>query len=137
MRNIDFKDTDKKLKIKIYDIEFEININKLEKINKDEINDDSDINKILDEILGNGACDKLNKKREENGYDKLDNGNGLAIFSAIMAEYVKYAMKPINEIFDEYENIENKTNQYMNREQRRNYNRKNKRNYNRNNKRYY
>ena len=59
MRNIDFKDTDKKLKIKIYDIEFEININKLEKINKDEINDVSDINKILVEILGNGACDKL------------------------------------------------------------------------------
>lgn len=135
MRNINFEDTDKKLKIKIYDIEFEINITELEKINKDEVNDSSDMNKILDNILGKGSCDKLNEKRKENGYEEMDNGNCLAIFSVIMAEYIKYAMAPINNVFNEYEKIENKTNFYMNREQRRNHNR-NKRNYN-GNKRYY
>lgn len=135
MRNIDFKDTDKKLEISIYDEKFEVNINKLEKINKDEINDESDLNKILDEILGNGACDRLNKKRKEAGYSELDNGNGLAIFSAIIEEYVRFAMTPVNNIFNEYEKVENKTNQYMNRNQRRNYNRNNRNG--RNNKRYY
>lgn len=135
MRNIDFKDTDKKLEISIYDEKFEVNINKLEEINKDEINDESDLNKILDEVLGNGACDRLNKKRKEAGYSELDNGNGLAIFSAIIEEYVRFAMTPVNNIFNEYEKVENKTNQYMNRNQRRNYNRNNRNG--RNNKRYY
>ena len=127
MRNIEFRDTDKKFKEKIYGIEFEINTNKLDEIDVKQINDDINMVELLDSILGENACEKLNKVRKENGYNEVDTGVGLAIFSAIMSDYIDYVSQPINTVVKKYNNT---INNYKNMNNRVN------KNYNRNYRRY-
>ena len=122
MRNIDFKDTDKKIKECIYGIEFEINTKELEKIDTKEISEDSNLDEILEKILGQGACDKLNKVRKENGYEEMDAGVELAIFLAIITDYVDSRISPVTSTMDNIQNKFDRMNNYKNRNQRRNNN---------------
>lgn len=128
MKNIDFKDTDRKFKEKIYGIEFEINVNELEKIDTNKVSEETNTNDILEKILGEGACEKLNNKREENGYEKLNTNIGLAIIMAIVKDYVEFTINPIDEIANHYNRVEKRITN-INRKQRQSYNRRN--NYNR------
>lgn len=124
MKNIDFKDTDRKFKEKIYGIEFEINVNELEKIDTDKVSEETNTNDILEKILGEGACEKLNNKRKENGYEKLNTNIGLAIIMAIIKDYVEFTFSPIDEIANHYNRVEKRITN-INRKQRQSYNRRN------------
>jgi hypothetical protein len=121
MKNLDFKDTDKKFKVKIYGIECEINKLELEKVDTNKIGENSNIIELLNKILGKEKIEELNKKRNENNYKNIDDSVGLAILFHIVSEYVNYSIKPINNIFSEVDNMNNRFNKYNNR--RRNYRR--------------
>lgn len=121
MRNIEFKDTDKKIKEKIYGIEFEINTRELEKIDTNNLNENTELGEMLDKVLGEGACDKLNKVRKENGYEEMDAGVELAIFLAIITDYVESKINPVTSTMDNIQNKFDKMNNFKNRSQRRNY----------------
>lgn len=122
MRNIDFKDTDKKIKECIYGIEFEINTRELEKIDTREIDENSNLDEILEKVLGQGSCEKLNKVRKENGYEEMDAGVELAIFLAIITDYVDNRINPVTDTMNNIQNKVNRMNDYKNRSQRRNNN---------------
>lgn len=119
---IGFEDTDRKLEIEIYGEKFEINEDKISELKTDDIADEKDIDvmeKTMDDILGAGAVEKLNKIRKDNGYEKMSISNELAIFMKLIEIYAERVLEPITEMERTYSNVYNT----MNRYERRNYNR--------------
>lgn len=123
-----YEDTDKKIEIELYGLVFEIN-----NINEDSEEyykniDKEDINKIekeIEKLLGNGSIEKINKKRESDGYSKLTLDIELSILGCIFEAYSKGSIdKVTNKVIKTNKDITNqitelKNNQF-NREQRRN-----------------
>ena len=75
MRELSYKDTEREIEVKIFDLEFKIS-NKIEKINTEEIQkqaetDEKIIEKIIDDILGENATKKINEKRVQDGYEVM------------------------------------------------------------------
>lgn len=128
-----YEDTDKKIEIDLYGLEFEIrnlaNIKELEKVDRNSI---SIVEAQIEKILGEGAINKINRKRKEDGYQKLDLDIELNILGCILETYAKTIT---DNIIEKSENIKDDISKRvnginrMNREQRRNYNRNNRRNY--------
>lgn len=119
---IGFEDTDKKLEIEIYGEKFEISEEKIGELKTDSIAEEKDIDvmeKMMDDILGAGAVEKLNKIRKDNGYEKMSISNELAIFMKLIEIYAERVLEPITEMERTYSNVYNA----MNRYERRNYNR--------------
>ena len=119
---IGFEDTDKKLEIEIYGEKFEISEEKIGELKTDSIAEEKDIDvmeKMMDDILGAGAVEKLNKIRKDNGYEKMSISNELAIFMKLIEIYAERVLEPITEMERTYSNVYNT----MNRYERRNYNR--------------
>lgn len=119
---IGFEDTDKKLEIEIYGEKFEISEEKIGELKTDSIAEEKDIDvmeKMMDDILGAGAVEKLNKIRKDNGYEKMSISNELAIFMKLIEIYAERVLEPIAEMERTYSNVYNT----MNRYERRNYNR--------------
>jgi hypothetical protein len=132
LMSIGYEDTDKKIEIDIYGIRFEINKEYLEKKENNAYEENE-----LDKILGNGAIEKLNKKRLSDGYDEMTISVEMEIYGFILNSYIKAVTEPllnnINGAVDEQVNkIKNMENRYnnQNRQQRRNNARNN--NYRRN-----
>lgn len=134
-----YEDTDKKIEINLYGLIFEIkNMENIEDLKNMDKNDKNTIELKLEQILGEGAIDRINKKREEDGYCKLNLDIELNIFGCIFEAYGKAMMDgvtekvtgTVNSISNDINNLTN-LNRYNlnNREQRRNFNRINNRRY--------
>lgn len=125
-----YEDTDKKIEIELYGLVFEISnldsVEELRNLDKDNINV---IEAQIEKVLGEGAVDKINKKRLSDGYCELDLNIELNILGCIFETYAKSMTdnvlgKVTNAIDDMDYKVNNVTN--INREQRRNYNRNNR-----------
>ncbi|MBP3464116.1 MAG: hypothetical protein J6K45_06530 [Clostridia bacterium] len=141
MFSFGYEDTDKKIEIELYGLVFEINnfesIGKLENINK---NDKNDIEAQIDKILGSGAVEKINKKRNQDGYKNMDIKVELNVLGCIFEAYGKSIISGVtnkvsNTVSEIENNVNNFNNKFGNREQRRkkgnNYNREYRKGYRR------
>lgn len=125
-----YEDTDKSIEIDLYGLVFEINnlddVKELENLDKDNGNV---IEAQLEKILGEGAIEKINKKRVSDGYKKLDLNIELSILGCIFETYAKSMTgNVVGRVTKAVDDI-NKDINNMNREQRRNYNRNYNNNY--------
>ena len=119
-----YQDTDKKLEIELYGLVFEIKNLSNEKIEKfRNINSDlSELERQIEDILGNGSVEKINNKRIADGYDKMNLEVEVNILGCIFEAYAKAmtnntidrVSKSINDINSKVEGLNN------NRYQRRN-----------------
>lgn len=137
-----YEDTDKSIEIDLYGLVFEIkNLDSLEKLESLDKEDSNAIEAQLEKILGEGSIEKINNKRVNDGYKKLNLDIELNILGCIFETYAKSTadnilgrvVKAVGNINNDMrvENIINSSN----REQRRIYNRNqyrgNRRNYRR------
>ena len=116
--NLSYKDTDKKIGINIYGLEFEIK----PEIEAIDTNNIENIEEVIDKILGDGASKKINEQRIKDGYEEINSQVGLTIISACVNAYVDESIKPMENMIDNAKNKSNKINNF-NRWQRKNYNR--------------
>ena len=127
-----YQDTDKKIEIELYDLVFEIKNLSNDKIEefRDFDKDLSNVEKQIEEILGNGAVEKINNKRIADGYDKMSLEVELNILGCIFEVYAKAitnntierVSNSINDINNKVEGMNN--NRYHRRNNyKRNYNR--------------
>lgn len=122
MLKIDYKDTEKKLEVNIYGLNFDINSKELEEIDTKNINDNLD--EIINKVLGEGALDKINAKRKEDGYEEADNQVKLTIITFLVETYVNASISPINGMVNRTSNKYNNINRKVNNiKGRRNYRR--------------
>ena len=137
LMKIGYEQTDNKIEIEIYGIKFEI-----KNLDNDKVEELKNIDKnlsVIDEeienILGEGAVEKINNQRTKDGYDKMDINVALNILSFCFMAYAKSMTnnvignmsKTINEVNNDMEKFEN----IINRSQRRNNYRRNRGNYRR------
>lgn len=123
----DYKDTDKKIEIELYGIIFEIRLNskKIEELKKikDEISLE-EMEKYLDEILGENAVYKINEKRKRDGYKEIDDNIAVQIFMCIFQAYSDSYIGNITNYVDnsnrKLENGFNKLNRNVNKYRKRN-----------------
>lgn len=120
-----YEDTDKKIEVELYGLVFEIsnleNVEELESMDRNNVNE---VEAQLEKILGYGAVEKINNKRLNDGYKKLDLSIELNILGCIFEAYAKsitgnFTGKLLNTIHDVNKNMSN----FGNEEERRNYNR--------------
>ena len=119
-----YQDTDKKLEIELYGLVFEIKNLSNEKIEKfRNVNSDlSELERQIEDILGNGSIEKINNKRIADGYEKMNLEVEVNILGCIFEAYAKAmtnntidrVSKSINDINSKVEGLNN------NRYQRRN-----------------
>lgn len=125
---IGYEQTDKKIEIEIYDLKFEIkNVEKLQEFEDVKDNDLDTIKKMIETMLGEGAVEKINKKRKEDGYEEINSSIALNILLGI---YKVYSSEYIDGVLGSMEKMEDRVNN-INRNTRRNYNRGNRRRYDR------
>lgn len=139
-----YEDTDKRIEIDLYGLVFEIkNLDSLEKLESLDKEDSNAIEAQLEKILGEGSIEKINNKRVNDGYKKLNLDVELNILGCIFETYAKSTannilgrvVKAVGNINNDMK-VENTITGYgSNREQSRNYNRNqyrgNRRNYRR------
>ena len=122
MIKIDYKDTDKKLEVGIYGLNFDINSKELENIDTKNINDNLD--EIITKVLGEDALEKINAKRKEDGHEEADNQVKLTIITFLVETYVNASISPINNMVERTNNRYNNINRKVNNiKGRRNYRR--------------
>lgn len=130
IRKFGYEDTDKNIKVEIYGLEFEI-----KNIDKDKIEELKNIEKTettleveIELILGEGAIEKINNKRVQDGYEKMDLQMELGLLGFVFDTYAEsLTEKSVGSLQRTLNNIENKVNDFnnfTNRYQRRNYNRR-------------
>lgn len=132
-----YEDTDKKIEIELYGLVFEIrNIDNLEELSKLDKNNKNDIKAQLEKILGEGAVDKINKKRKEDGYKELDTSIELNILGCIFETYAKsLTNNTLKKVINVAKEVGTTMNEF-NRGQRGSYNRNQQRRGRRNYRRY-
>lgn len=120
---IGYQDTDKKMEVEIYGINFEINSKELEEVDTKNINDNLD--EIIEKILGEGALEKINAKRKEDGHEEADTQVKLTIITFLVETYVNASISPINNMVErannKYKNIDRKVNNIRGRKRYRRY----------------
>ena len=116
--SLSYKDTDKKIGINIYGLEFEIR----PEIEAIDTNNIKNMEEIIDKILGDGAYKKINEQRIKDGYEEINSQVGLTIISACVNAYVDESIKPMENMIDNAKNKSNKINNF-NKWQIKNYNR--------------
>lgn len=119
---LNYEDTDRKIELEIYGLIFEVK-KEIEDIDTKELKEQNKINisEIIDKIFGNGATDKINKKRIQDGYEVMDTQVALTIISYAVNAYVNASVSPINEVINNYNYKVNKMNKFRSQNQRRNY----------------
>lgn len=127
MRELSYKDTEREIEVKIFDLEFKIN-NIIEKINVEEIQKEAETNdkvieKIIDDILGEGAVKKINEKRISDGYKEMSLDVQTQVLNWIIRQYTSEVLSPINQTINEMQayNRNNKRNRFNNRDRYRRY----------------
>lgn len=138
--NLGYDELENDIEVEICGLVFKVDCEKIENIkDKDEIDNIED---TIENILGEGAIERINKKRIKDGYSEL-NASGLAkIYGFILKVYTEVITNNmmsgvidakntiVNNMADEINNTNKET--YANRAQRRAY----QRNYNNRNKYY-
>ena len=115
MYKIGYEQTDKKVIVDIYGIQFEVKkvskelLNEINNI-KDEELEEKELYKYVDLFLGEGASEKINAKRKQDGYDEMDYQVILAIIDTVISAYYK--------TYNEVMNYKNKFNSYNHRRRR-------------------
>lgn len=128
-----YQDTDKKIEIELYDLVFEIKNLSSQKIEEFR-NFDKDLNEVerqIEEILGNGTVEKINNKRIADGYEKMDLEVEMNILGCIFETYAKAITNntidrissSINDINNKVESLNNNRYHRRNNKYRRNYRR--------------
>ena len=125
-----YEDTDKKIEIDLYDIVFEIKLDnkKIEELKKekDEISLE-EMERYIDDILGENAVKKINDKRKLDGYKEIDENVALQIFMCIFQAYsnsyigniTNYMENSNNKIENQYNRLNRNVNKYRKRNYRR------------------
>lgn len=113
MRELSYKDTEREIEVKIFDLEFKIS-NKIEKINTEEIQkqaetDEKIIEKIIDDILGENATKKINEKRVQDGYEVMSLDVQTQVLNWIIRQYTEEVLKPVEKTVN---NIQKYSNDY-------------------------
>ena len=140
---VGYEDTDKKIEIDIYGIIFEIrnlNENKIKEYENMDKENKVTIESELENIIGKGAIEKINRKRNEDGYENLTidaelNILGMifqAYYTTVISNFTNKLVEGSNMAKEQVKEVENIF--IGNRENRRNY--KFNRNYRRNRRRY-
>ena len=122
-----YEDTDKKIKIELYGIVFEIKLDnkKIEELTKIK-NDISleEMEKYLDEILGENSVKVINEKRKSDGYKEIDENIALQIFMCVFQAYSESYIGNITNYMEnsntKLENQYNSMNRNVNKYKRRN-----------------
>ena len=122
-----YEDTDESIEINLYGLVFEIenldNIKELENLDR---NNSNVIEAQLEKILGEGAIEKINRKRVSDGRKKLNLNIELNILGCIFETYAKSMTgNVLGRVTKAVDDINKDINTNMNREQRRSYNRLN------------
>lgn len=132
--SFDYEDTDKSIEIELYGLIFEINKKNIvdKDISKIDERNGNEIEKEIKELIGKDSIEKINKKRLEDGYEKMTLDIEIAVLTCIYKAYITATSgSMIDEVMNTNKELENKArnlNVNTNREQRRNYSG----NYNRN-----
>ena len=123
--SVGYEDTDKSIEIELYGLDFEINnLDNIEELESLDRNNENIIEAQLENILGAGSIEKINRKRVSDGYKKLDLNIELNILGCIFETYAKSMSDSVlGRVTKTVDNINKDINGNMNREQRRNYNR--------------
>lgn len=108
MKSIEYRDTERKLEVKIYGLVFEINIKEFENIDTRNISENEDLEKIIDKILGEGASKKINDKRVSDGYEEMNSNVALTIIAFITNMYIDNTMKPMDSTINKYNSYDRK-----------------------------
>lgn len=121
---IGYENTDKKIEIEIYGLKFEIkNIDKIKEYENVEDNDLNGLEKMIESLIGEGSINKINEKREKDGYGKVDSTIALNILVGIsqqyIAEYTDNIMQPFEKSINRINNFNRETRRYNNRGKRR------------------
>ena len=130
--NVGYEDTDEKVEIYIYGLKFEINKEKI--LEKDIENIEvSNIEEDMNDVLGDGAVEKINNKRILDGYTKMTIDVELKILSYVYARYIETATNPVIENYSNViEKQKNKVlNMYTQKNEKNNYKRNRRNNYRR------
>ena len=125
-----YEDTDKKIKVELYGIVFEIKLDnkKIEELEnvKDEISL-KEMEMHIDEILGENAVKKKKEKRKKDGYKEIDENVALQIFMCVFQAYSESYIGNITNYMEnsntKLENQYNRMNRNVNKYKRRNYRR--------------
>lgn len=109
--NVGYEDTDEEVEIYIYGLKFEINKEKI--LEKDMENIEvSNIEEDMNDVLGDGAVEKINNKRILDGHAKMTVDIELKILSYVYARYIETATNPVIENY--YNVIEKQKNKVLN-----------------------
>ena len=121
---IGYENTDKKIEIEIYGLKFEIkNVDKIKEYENIEDDDLNGLEKMIENLIGEGSINKINEKREKDGYGKIDSTIALNILVGIsqqyIAEYTDNIMQPFEKSMNRINNFNRETRRYNNRGKRR------------------
>ncbi len=113
MRELSYKDTEREIEVKIFDLEFKIS-NKIEKINTEKMQkqaetDEKIIEKTIDDILGENATKKINEKLVQDGYEVMSLDEQTQVLNWIIIQYAEEVLKPIENTVN---NIQKYSNDY-------------------------
>lgn len=121
---IGYENTDKKIEIEIYGLKFEIkNVDKIKEYENVEDDDLNGLEKMIENLIGEGSINKLNEQREKDGRGKIDSTVALNILVGIsqqyIAEYTDNIMQPFEKSVNRINNFNRETRRYNNRGKRR------------------
>lgn len=121
---IGYENTDKKKEIDIYGLKFEIkNVDKIKEYENIEDDDLNGLEKMIESLIGEGSINKINEKREKDGYGKIDSTVALNILVGIsqqyIAEYTDNIIQPFEKSMNRINNFNRETRRYNNRGKRR------------------
>lgn len=122
---IGYEQTDKELIVEIYGLNFKVRKmsaelkRELEELTNNKTEDFDMLYKVIDKMLEDGASEKINNKRKQDGYDNMSFENIITIVSLIASvqakEIAKAQIKGVNdtrEIFNNYQNRDYRRNNY-------------------------
>ncbi len=108
-----YEDSDKVVKVDIYGLEFKVNDIKkeeIEEIQKNE-NDEEKVDKCLKQMLGEDAIEKINKKRKEDGYEKMDIKTKVGVLAFTFQVYCEEIVNNVQGLYDKmYKSVNNVSN---------------------------
>ena len=123
MRELSYNDTEREIEVKIYGLNFKIS-DKIEKLNTEEIQkqaetDEKIIEKVIDDILGENATQKINEQRVKDGYDEMNLNVQTQVLNWIVQQYTDEVLEPINKTVNRIQNRNYRRNgKYNNRYRR-------------------
>lgn len=122
IRKYGYEQSDKKTKVEIYGLEFEINNldkNKIEELKNTDENADT-IEREIENILGEGSVQKINEKRKQDGYEEMNLEIELGLLGFVFETYADVLTeKSLGKVEKTIDKFEKRVNRYQNRSQKR------------------